>query len=37
VALAFLAVLAAAAAFLFLSETGRALIAAPAAYEGTAR
>lgn len=34
VALAFLAVLAAAAAFLFLTETGRALIAAPATVEG---
>ena len=34
VALAFLALFAAAAAFLFLTETGRALIAAPAAVEG---
>ena len=34
VALAFLALFAAAAAFLFLTETGRALLAAPAAVEG---
>ena len=34
VALAFLALFATAAAFLFLTETGRALIAAPAAVEG---
>jgi hypothetical protein len=37
VALVFLAVFAAAAAFLFLSETGQALIAAPVPYQGAVR
>jgi len=37
VALAFLAVFAAVAAFLFLSETGQALIATPVPYQGAVR